>query len=261
MAISSFTLDGAPNFRDLGGYCGADDRYVRRGRLFRSDALARLTDSDLSDLAPLNIGLILDLRDTGERARDPNRWPHDKPVEVVTVENFEELAAVRSTGLRERIASPTFDAVAAHRLMLRAYAAMPKSFSGVLTEIFRRQVEPSPPVTLVHCAAGKDRTGFVCAMILLALGVSRADVFEDYLLSRKRRLPQDLLRMLLGSEFEMLAPSTIAASLVMTDVHEDYLASALRSIEQDYGSVDAYLQQACTLDPERKNNFRLRLLE
>jgi protein-tyrosine phosphatase len=171
-----------------------------------------------------------------------------------------DLEAVSLFAWRERITDPTFDAESARQWMLGAYAGMPKLFAGFLASVFDRLSAPSSPVTLMHCTAGKDRTGFVCAMLLVALGVSRDDVFEDYLLSGKRRSPEELLQTLLGGELHRQPPKICAALLTMADVREDYLGTALRSIERDFGSVEAYLVQACRLGSTQWDRLRTQLL-
>src|ERR1700738_891572 len=109
--------------------------------------------------------------------------------------------------------------------MQDAYASMTKLFAGVLGSAFERLGAPAAPATLIHCTAGKDRTGFTSAVVLLALGVSRDEVFEDYLLTRNRRSPEALLHALLGPDLTRQSPITSAAMLTIADVHEEYLGA------------------------------------
>lgn len=261
MAPTSLALDGAPNFRDIGGYPGADGRTVRCGRLFRSEALARLTDADLGSLAALNIELVCDLRAADERDREPNRWPPGRPFEAVGNVAADELSGVQVFGWRQRIADPAFDALAARQWILRAYSEMPRLFAGSLAALFSRLGAESSPATLIHCTAGKDRTGFVCAILLHALGVSRDDIFANYLLTRRYRPAEQLLQALIGDEFDRLPSTTQAALMIMADVRDDYLETALARIDEDFGSVDGYLAKACQLEPEGRDRLRARLLE
>lgn len=260
MNSSSWRLEGAPNFRDIGGYPAADGTRVREERLFRSEALARLSEADLATLATLNIELLYDLRGAAERERDPNRWPHSKHVDIRTGFDAQAMAAVRVFHWRERLSDPTFDEQAAHAWMLQAYTNMPALFAPALTSLFEQLAAPSAPATLVHCTAGKDRTGFVCAMLQLALGVAQDDVFADYLRTNERRPPEALLQALLGDEFAQLRPATAAAMRTMARVEEAYLGAALQTIERDFGGVDAYLERACALGAERRSRLYAGLL-
>lgn len=261
MTILPTELEGAPNFRDLGGYRAADGSRVRRGRLFRSESLERLTDADLEQVASLDIALVYDLRNVDERTRAANRWPPGKILDTVAGIDSLQLEMVSVFGWRERIADPTFDAAAACHWMQDAYAKMPRLFAGVLASAFDRLGAPAAPATLIHCTAGKDRTGFASAMVLLALGVVRDEVFEDYLLTRDRRSPEALLHTLLGPDSTRQSPTTREAMLVIADAREHYLGSALHAIERDFGSVEGYLALACGLDSARSSRLRSQLLE
>lgn len=252
-------LDGAPNFRDAGGYRVEDGARVRPLRLFRSGALAQLNTADLAQLASLDIGLLYDLRGQVERGAAPNRWPAGRPLEVYS--GFEESRpAPRIFGWRERLADPAFDAEAADNWMLHAYAAMPAQFAGVLASLFQRLSAPAAPAVLLHCTAGKDRTGFVCALLLLALGVPRDAVYADYLLTARRQPPDVLLHQLLGDELALLPQQVVAATRVMASVREAYLDTALEAIARDYGRIDIYLAQACGLDASRRAALQAALL-
>lgn len=260
MPTATLVLQGAPNFRDIGGYRGADGRAVRSGQLFRSEALARLTDADLEKVAALNIRLLCDLRAADERTREPNRWPPSLATEALNGMESDELAAVRFFGWRQRIADPAFDAAAAHRWILHAYCEMPHLFAGLITSLFTRLSAQESPATLIHCTAGKDRTGFVCAILLCALGVSRDDIFENYLITRQRRPPESLLQALIGKEIDSLPATTRAALMTMADVREDFLGTAFACIEKHFGGVDAYLETACALPQKNRETLRNRLL-
>ena len=112
---------------------------------------------------------------------------------------------------------------------------------------------------LVHCAAGKDRTGFAAAIILLALGVPREVVMRDYLLTARFFRPeQELDRLRIKYELEHMAAKAI---LPMLEVHEDYLAVALRYIDQNFGSVEGYLARALGVGAAERAELQARYLE
>lgn len=261
MTISEHLLEGAPNFRDLGGHDAAEGTRVRSNQLFRSDSLARLTDADLLKLKAARIGLIYDLRGQDERTRDPNRLPDPERTQTIFGSDAFELNAVNFFGWRERIKDPNFGPESANLWLLSAYTEMPRLFAGLLSSVIERLSTPNSPVMVIHCTAGKDRTGFLSAMLLLGLGVSRDDVFEDYLLSGRRKPPEVLLAAMLGDELHELPSKVLAALHTMASVREEYLGAALGRIENDFGSVELYLESACGLTSLQRDRLYLRLLD
>lgn len=256
-------LASAPNFRDFGGCATRDGGRVRRGRLYRSELLLGLTPRDFQTLAGLDIGLVCDLRSPGERARMSNEWPEGHTPEILALDINAELSAVQPDKWSRRLADPTFTAARAHAALIDNYRRMPASYAGDLRELFARLAMPDAPRVLVHCAAGKDRTGFVSAMILLALGVARDDVFEDYLATGElftyERLVATRLRTVLHGA--PIPEHAYDALRVLASVHPDYLEAALLTVETHYGSVDAYLRDQCELGASRRDALRKSLVE
>ena len=112
---------------------------------------------------------------------------------------------------------------------------------------------------LVHCAAGKDRTGFAAAIILMALGVPRETAMHDYLLTRRFFLPDaEIARLKKKYDMEHLPAEAVRP---MLEVHEDYLARALDSIDERYPSLDDYLEQALGVGPAEREELRRRYLD
>ena len=112
---------------------------------------------------------------------------------------------------------------------------------------------------VVHCAAGKDRTGFAAAIILLALGVSEEVVMQDYMLTQRFFSPHaeiDRLRQ----KYQMQQMET-ESLLPMLEVHEDYLSRALTAIGQHYPSLEVYLEEALGVGPSEVAQLRARYLE
>jgi protein-tyrosine phosphatase len=247
---SEILLQAAPNFRDFGGHPAAAGRRVRRHRLYRSELLLNLTPQDLARLADLRIGLVCDLRSPSERAHHSNEWPADVPYERLAMDEDETLSAVQPEKWSRRLADPAFDAARAHAALVDNYRRMPESFAGDLRTLFQRLADPACPPLLVHCAAGKDRTGFVCAMLLWALGASRQTVFEDYLATRPRftyeRLMATRLQLLLNTQ--RIPAHAEAALRVLSSVDAAFLQASFEAIETGYDSVERYLEQACGLD-------------
>jgi len=254
-------FEGARNFRELGGIKTEDGRVVRPRVIFRSEILSRLTAGDLARASTLDVRLVCDLRSPAERAQESNRWPEQRSVQTVMRTGDVDLSGAEAANWRQRLLETDFDESGAHDYLLTAYRAMPAAFSGTLAKLFSHFDRPDHGSVLIHCVAGKDRTGFVCAMLLWALGVAMDDIVADYLVSAQRygnsRRWAPLLERLFGAEVPARAA---AAAAVIGTVSADYLDAAIDVIRRDYGSIDAYLSGAAGLDPERREGLRRRLL-
>jgi protein tyrosine/serine phosphatase len=163
----SFTFDGAFNFRDIGGYTGHDGRTVRWRRVFRSDAVHRIAPAELP---ALGVRTVIDLRRPYEVERDGRvadypglDYRHIHP------DHPEWVAADAETALDRFIAD-----------RYRELADLGTAGIGAALKLI---ANPEAAPLVVHCVAGKDRTGVVCALTLALLGVSDDDVAEDYALS------------------------------------------------------------------------------
>lgn len=250
------TLAGAPNFRDIGGCAASAGRTVRRGRIFRSQALADATEHDLEVIRRLGIGAVLDLRDPEERHR-PSRWPHAMPVRAVSVDALPPANGIRAAQLRRWLQDPGFEESSARSLVIGMYREMPRAYAPHLASLFALLAEPLPPPVLIHCEAGKDRTGFVCAVLLLALGAPVHAVLAEYLLSRDR-YGVSALRRVVG---EGLPAHADGALRVIAGVDADYLNTALHWIDARHGSLEAYLREAVGVTRAQLRAVRANLLE
>lgn len=231
----SLNLTGATNFRDLGGYVGHDGRTVRWRTLFRSDHLAALTPDDLATLTRLGLSRAYDFRGVTERAAVPYELPgvasHSLAIEPTVVQRMKEL-------LESGYHPTAQDTV---RLMQQTYRDFVHGNSPRFAELFGHLLASDAPAVF-HCTAGKDRTGFAAALILLALGVPRSVVMQDYLLTN------DLFRMPIAGP--ALAPQEVLN--VLWRVQEDFLDAALHAVEADYGGVPQYLEKALGLGPTER---------
>jgi protein-tyrosine phosphatase len=243
---------GIANFRDYGGYRTADGR-LRRSMLFRSAQHRDAAADDLATVAALHLSGVVDLRGADERAVAPCPRPPGFDARLFVVE--ERTGGLLGPHLADAHAQPGgFDA---RWLMRTGYAAMP--FRWRLRNTLRNYFEAlelCEGATLVHCAAGKDRTGLAVALLHTALGVHRDDVMADYLLTDAAR-PLDAgfaasfegTRRLFG---EHLEDAQIRA-LMTTE--PEYLEAALDSIDDRYGNVVRYLE--LHLDVSRRSLARI----
>lgn len=236
----SLNLSGATNFRDLGGYLGKDGRPVRWRRLFRSDNLAGLSAQDLAVLAELRLSRSFDFRGVNERATAAYELPgvvqHSLSIEPTVVQS---LRALMDTG--ERLNE--HDAVA---LMQQTYRAFVHDNSSRFGELFSHLLDSDAPLVF-HCTAGKDRTGFVVAMLLAALRVPRDDILDDYLESGRRQPPEALAQRLLAMSPMRPSANELAAIETIASVRPEFLVTALDTAERGHGSLERYLD-ACGVD-------------
>ena len=247
-------MQGTPNFRDFGGYPTVDGRQVKWGFLFRSGQLSHLSDQDVALLASLKLDLVCDFRRLDEQESDPSRLPTHRPPRIASLpiipgsnsRFFEE--AGNQLGGREAM----FD------FMLEINRDFVEAQSSTYARMFREILDQEDARFLVHCAAGKDRTGFAVAIILLALGVSHDLVMYDYMLTERFFLPhQEIERLRQKYSMEGMDTDSI---LPMLQVHPDYLVCALDAIARSFPSVEVYLEEALGVGPAEVAKLRARYL-
>lgn len=223
-------LEGAQNFRDIGGYRTQDGRRVKWGLLFRSADLSALTDADIAALNRLNVHVLYDLRSTSERRADPDAW-RGPGAPVSFSRDYETdrqiFAALRGT--------PTVESV--HAAMRTYYPAALTALTPEYRDLFASLLE-GQGATLYHCTAGKDRTGIATALILSALGLPRETIYADYLMSNR------FYHSTAGAMGAL--PPDVAAAL--NGVDESYLRAAFDAIDAQYGSLNAYIERGLGVD-------------
>src|SRR5260221_6279236 len=225
-------LAGASNFRDLGGYPARDGRAGRGRQIFRSNHLGHLTEADIQVLRPLGLKSAFDFRGTEERVAAicglAEIAVHSLPIEPTVV-----------AALRARLASglplSSADAVEVMRESYRNYV---RHDTPSFRALFALLLEDRAPL-VIHCTAGKDRTGFACALILHSLGVPDEQIAEDYLLTNRfyRRDPT--------------ASSDLPEEVrqVLASVQASFLAAGLDAICAEYCDLASYLRDAFGLCP------------
>ncbi|RRJ97143.1 tyrosine-protein phosphatase [Opitutaceae bacterium TAV4] len=237
-------LQGAVNFRDLGGYPVAaatatdEPRRVRWGRLYRAGAIHELTGADIAMLGARRVFTVLDFRESSEAAKAPDRLPagavryglcsggHDSP------DDWAHMLAKAESGVR---------------FMCGFYAA-----TGSLAVRYRPFFErllalPDDHAALFHCTIGKDRTGIGAALLLGALGVSEETILTDYLLTNTCRaaIPDDapVPGLLDGIKLHPQVTRDLLSA------RPEYLQSLHDSIAGAHGTLAGFLQNVLGVGP------------
>lgn len=248
-------LQESPNFRDFGGYTTNDGRRVRWGQLYRSGQLDRVEAADQAEIARLGIQLVCDFRRDMEREFAPNRFA---PGHAPRIENLAIMPG-SSASLFEQTDTSAGAAVDEYgvQLMIAINRDLALEQTPAYTRLFQALVDSDGPI-LIHCAVGKDRTGFAAALIKAALGVPEQALLHDYLLT-DRYLPIELEMARLQQKYQWDGPSEHMRPILQ--VRREYFYAALDAIRERFGSVDIYLREALAVDDEMRAALRNRWLE
>lgn len=252
------TFAGIHNFRDYGGYRGANGT-LRRDTLFRSGQHGAATPDDLAAVHALDIRTVIDLRGDTERREAPCLRHEDFAGAVLFSPGEtagQELAPHEEAGRNIATADQ------ARAAMTELYANMP--FRPVLVASLRLYFEAlatRPGASLLHCLAGKDRTGLAAALLHTLLGVHHDDMVADYLLTNTAGDPQ--ARIAAASESIRArygAAMTDDAIVTLMSVDPVYLDTALAAVRARHGSVEAYAEAVLGVTPERRAQLEERLV-
>ena len=261
--LRSLGLIGAPNARDLGGLAGADGRTVRSGLVFRAPALGRLTEADVAALGRLGLTDLLDLRHGSEiEIAPPDRLPAGPQVAHIPVFDpahpvFTYVSAVLLGRDLDRYAQLAVEGTpGAMHAIYRWFVSAPLARAAFGTAL-RRIAAGSGPL-LYHCSAGKDRTGWLSAVLLGALGADRATIAEDYLLTNEVTAG-DVEKILGALNVRKGVPPEILRPVL--DAAPEYLDAAFAQVEADYGTLDGYLRGGLGLAEDEVAALRARLLD
>lgn len=252
-----YDFENVRNFRDMGGYASRFGGIVVTGRLFRSAHYGEATQADLLRLKEMPISVQADLRRPDERERFDGKW---KAPRQITHDGGREHEAPHAEFLNQVEA----DADKAHEWMRDYYRTAPYKEHHVA--MFREWFEALEALAdgeaaLVNCAAGKDRTGLLCAMTHHILGVSEEDIRADYLLTNTaanvdERLPEaaEYFNSMLGKTYD---PEVFRPFL---GVELDLLNAAFAQISEQSGSLDGYLSDVLAVTEARKETLRTKFI-
>lgn len=247
MAIS--TLEGTFNFRDLGNLPLTGGGSTANGVLYRSDAISALTPQGLQDLAGSGIGVIIDYRTPAEQQMAPDRLPAAMNVDKMDLPLLEGAFTGMAQEAMQR-ANASGDRAAAAQAVQAAVSQLPtlgQIYTGMLehgASHFARTARAAASAdgaVLLHCTAGKDRTGVASALLLDAAGVEREAVVADYERSGAN-LAGEWSERMLDMVGGMGVPLTEGIITLITRAPADAIRTALDWVEQIHGSTAAYLR-------------------
>jgi len=250
-------LEGVDNFRDFGGYPTAYGRRLKRGRLLRSASHGRATDADLQALADLSIAVVVDLRRKTERERDPSRrHPEFSGAVIVNDDDGPDT-------WHEHIRRSDLSAASFRAYLIDYYRAAP--FEARHIDLFRRYfaaLERAEGPVLIHCAAGKDRTGLLAALTHHLAGVHPDDILVDYLKTNEAARIDERTPLMAAAIAELTGRTPPEEAVrVALGVEAAYLETAFAEITKVHGGLDVYLNEVIGLSPERAGALAARLIE
>jgi len=253
-------FEGLHNFRDFGGYA-AGGRQMARGHFFRSANHSAVTDADLERLAALGIGVIVDLRRPDERQRQPSRrWPGFCGVVVENHDDDEGRAMESWAGFMS-----TWDMTreSFREYNLRYYTRAPHM--PRLVDLYRRYFDTLATLDgglVVHCAAGKDRTGLIVALTHALAGVHRDDIFADFLLSNdSERFRVHGAQWAKDMEAERGRGPDLDVMAYIMSAQPEWLERSFEVIAERHGDVGAYLRDVLGVDDAKRAAIERRLFE
>ncbi|MDP1737211.1 MAG: tyrosine-protein phosphatase [Caulobacter sp.] len=251
-------FEAIENFRDFGDYA-AGSRRLKRGLLYRSANQAEATQADLEAMKALGLSVIVDLRRPNERERSPSRrW---EGFAATVIEN--DMGQEEEDPWHTFIKGSDLSSEAFIGYMVDYYRDAPfvDRHVDLYSRYFHALSETEGPV-LIHCAAGKDRTGILAALTHHLAGVSEADIIADFLLTNdlhrfERRAPQFAAHI---EEMTGRLPSREAMITAM-GVEAHYLETAFAAIHDRHRTLDAYLEEVLGVDAARREAITHRILD
>ena len=248
VSARSSTMDNIQNFRDMGGYATGDGKIVKWGKVFRSGQLDALSREDSIRINELGIRTIIDLRTEREAALHPTRYTNARIVRI-------PIAVGETTDVIQRVVDGKMRKGDAQIFMEDEYLQFVTDNSDAFAQALQVFLDADNYPILFTCSYGKDRSGFLGAMLLTALKATRETILTDYLTSNQYISADHLMEM--ASYLSTEAQESITVFLT---ADEHLMDLAFRKIEKEYGSTEKYLSQGLRFDDNAQKRLRKILL-
>jgi len=240
-------LEGAVNFRDLGGYVTTDYRRISMGRIYRSGDISKLTDADMEELKRRKIYTVIDFRGKDEAAAAPDRLLPGAdylllPAGSESSSDWDTFINGRSSGMD---------------VMIAFYSDV-SVFKDRYRPFFRKLLMlPDSSSVVFHCSAGKDRTGIAAALFLYALDIPIETIINDYLASNHFRRAENE-KMIDDMVNEQGIDRKMATELL--EVYPLYLEAMFNALKKQFGSIDLFLYRELGMNEAAKLRLREKYL-
>lgn len=234
--MSVVYLTSVVNFRDFGGHPTISGQNVARGRLYRSNQFSRLNADDAAKLAALGIAAVVDLRSAAERTAQPTAHSVGRGPDHVSARADTDFIFTDIFASTEPTEGAWLDA------FKRFYIQLPELYADEYRGMMELLAKNDVPL-IIHCSAGKDRTGVAVAVILDLIGVERAAIVADYRESDARLADDQHFRAMFSeAKLERYAELPEECRSIMLATQADFILAALDGLGQAYGSTRAYVR-------------------
>ena len=263
IASRTLSMEKISNFRDMGGYPTIDNRQVIWGKLFRSGHLAELSPNDKSILIEHNVKVVCDFRDRNEFQKLPSQVPVNIKVKPLHV------TPASITNLFEKIDKKNISSQELDFIMEKINFELVEDHYEKYKSMFDVLIENDGFGSIIHCSAGKDRTGFGSFLILSALGVPEKIIMEDYLLSNQYIDIDHEINRYRMSRFFKLKKNRKNQSFdklfddcnrnilnLLLQVKKSYLQKAIDTINDKYNGIENYLFNVIKLNNEKRQHLK-----
>ncbi|KUO53864.1 MAG: protein tyrosine phosphatase [Sphingomonadales bacterium BRH_c42] len=248
--------DGIHNFRDYGGYPAAGGGRVKTGLLFRSGQHFDASGNDLAAIEALDIRTIIDLRGASERASFPCRRHEAFSGEVIAYEG-----ETTSSPPHEAAGEAGMSAERARQRMVTVFRRMPENPAMIaMFARFLAAIDERDGGSLIHCFAGKDRTGIAATLLLHVLGVHRDDLVEEFLLTNRAPSIEVLKAQTLPRIEAIYGTLEDEAVRNLLGVRPEYVETFITTVEAAHGTLDRYLADVIGVDDARRERLRAKLV-
>ena len=245
--VREAALEGAVNFRDLGGYLTTDFRRISMGRIYRAGDISKLTDADMEEMKRRKIYTVIDFRGEDEAAGAPDR--------LLPAADYLLLPAGSEKSADWASFTQGYDS--GTEVMIAFYSDV-SVFRERYRPFFRKLLMlPDTSAVVFHCSAGKDRTGIAAALFLYALDVPMETIMADYAATNYYRRTEN------ENIIDFLADKGYDRKMVteLMEANPLYLETAFQALKKKYGSIDSFIYRELGMNEAAKLRLREKFLQ